>query len=66
MRCSGMSATAEPLQLLHIAGKGLVILGWVVLWRPLDNLLYEWWRPYRMAKTYEMFARLPLVLIAAK
>lgn len=23
--------------------EGLIILGWVALWRPLDTLLYEWW-----------------------
>lgn len=23
--------------------EGLIIVGWVALWRPLDTLLYEWW-----------------------
>ena len=27
----------------QILREGLVIIGWVALWRPLDLLLYEWW-----------------------
>jgi hypothetical protein len=42
--------------------EGLVILGWVVLWRPLDNLLYEWWAPQRMARAYSRFAEIEVVL----
>ncbi len=26
-----------------IAGEGLLILGWVALWRPTEALLYDWW-----------------------
>lgn len=42
--------TMAELTLLLSAGhvrqilrEGLVIIGWVALWRPLDVLLYEWW-----------------------
>ena len=27
----------------QIVREGLVITGWVAMWRPLDVLLYEWW-----------------------
>jgi hypothetical protein len=23
--------------------EGLIILGWVALWRPMEIFLYEWW-----------------------
>ncbi len=26
-----------------IAGEGLLILGWVAMWRPTEALLYDWW-----------------------
>lgn len=42
--------------------EGLVIMGWVVLWRPLDTLLYEWWEPRRMARAWTRFAEVELVL----
>jgi hypothetical protein len=42
--------------------EGLVIIGWVVLWRPLDTLLYEWWAPRRMARAWNRFAGVELIL----
>jgi hypothetical protein len=29
--------------LLEIVHEGLVISGWVAMWRPLELLLYDWW-----------------------
>lgn len=37
----------------HALREGLIITGWVVLWRPLDALLYEWlplWRARRVCR----------------
>jgi hypothetical protein len=28
---------------LRLVREGLVITGWVALWRPLDAMLYDWW-----------------------
>jgi hypothetical protein len=33
-------AVTHFTQILH---EGLVITGWVAMWRPLEILLYEWW-----------------------
>jgi hypothetical protein len=54
----------EPLPYLlnRWLSEGLMILGWVVLWRPLDNLLYEWWAPHKMARTWSSFAEIEVVL----
>ena len=27
----------------HIVPEGLTILAWVVMWRPLESLLFDWW-----------------------
>ena len=27
----------------RIANHGLIIMGWVALWRPIEALLYDWW-----------------------
>ena len=32
-----------PILDRSIAGEGLLILGWVALWRPTEALLYDWW-----------------------
>ena len=38
-----------------VAKEGLVIVGWVAMWRPLEIYLYDWW-PLRAEQT--MFSRL--------
>ncbi len=39
----------------QIVREGLVITGWVAIWRPLDVLLYEWWPVVRQRR---LFARI--------
>jgi hypothetical protein len=42
-----------PEFVIFLLSTGFGILAWVVLWPPLDNLLYEW-RPYRHSqRVYE-------------
>jgi hypothetical protein len=36
-----VSLPAGPLR--RIVREGLVITGWVTMWRPLEVLLYDWW-----------------------
>jgi hypothetical protein len=31
------------LHVRQILREGLVIIGWVAIWRPLEVLLYDWW-----------------------
>lgn len=41
-----LAELAQGIGNLHIRGivrEGLVITGWVAMWRPLDVLLYDWW-----------------------
>jgi hypothetical protein len=35
------TASAEPL--LKLLREGILIGGWVAMWRPLEILLYDWW-----------------------
>lgn len=38
-----VAASSLPPQLRQIVREGLVISGWVALWRPLELLFYDWW-----------------------
>ena len=41
-----LAELASSLPLGHareIVREGLVITGWVAMWRPLEVLLYDWW-----------------------
>lgn len=41
---------------LKILREGLIIIGWVALWRPLDVLLYDWWPQVTDRKYLEKIA----------
>jgi hypothetical protein len=34
---------ASPSMLAHYVAEGLLIVGWVAMWGPLDIFLYGWW-----------------------
>lgn len=44
--------------LLQIGQEGLLIIGWVAMWRPLEILLYDWWPVRRRRRTYENLSRM--------
>ena len=37
----------------RIVDEGLLILGWVAMWKPLELLLYDWWPGLRKKRTYD-------------
>ena len=39
----------------HFIEEGLIIVGWVALWRPLEIFLYDWWP---LTDTRELYKRL--------
>jgi len=48
--CLGLATTIAdeppPTRLLTMAKEGLIIVGWVSIWRPVEVLLYDWWPIY--------------------
>ncbi len=43
--------------LSSIIAEGLIIVGWVGMWKPISNMLYDWW-PLRKEKTiYEKISK---------
>jgi hypothetical protein len=38
-----LTTSLAPGALREILREGLIITGWVAMWRPLDVLLYDWW-----------------------
>jgi hypothetical protein len=38
-----LTAAISPGHVRQILREGLVITGWVAMWRPLEVLLYDWW-----------------------
>ena len=44
-------------RLLH---EGVLIMGWVALWRPLEILLYDWWPVLRDLRLYRRISEVPV------
>src|SRR5690606_23821292 len=40
--------------------EGLLIIGWVALWRPVEIFLYDWWPIRRQQRRFEAIARMPV------
>jgi hypothetical protein len=52
-------------QLLAAAGaevvsEGLLILGWVAMWRPVEIFLYDWWPEFARRRLFTRIARMPI------
>jgi hypothetical protein len=43
--CSMLAAGIEGLEQIgwRVLREGLIILGWVAMWKPIDLFLYQWW-----------------------
>jgi hypothetical protein len=44
--------------LVHIFQEGLLILGWVAMWRPLEIFLYDWWSIYNRKKVFDKLSHM--------
>ncbi|MFG1348502.1 hypothetical protein [Xanthobacter autotrophicus] len=49
--------------LAGFAAEGLLILGWVALWRPMEIFLYDWWP---IARQRSLFRRLAAAEVAVR
>jgi hypothetical protein len=46
----------------EIAEEGLLIVGWVAMWRPLEIFLYDWRPIWRRCRLYAKLARIPVTV----
>ena len=49
----------------QILQEGLLILGWVAMWRPLQIFLYDWWPVRHHRRLYRKLAVIPVRVLAA-
>ena len=52
--------------ILEIAAEGLLIVGWVAMWRPLEIFLYEWWPIRRRCQVLAKLSRIPVTVRETK
>jgi hypothetical protein len=46
--------------LTHIFQEGLVIIGWVAMWRPVEIFLYDWWSIKNNQRLYEKLSQMTI------
>lgn len=49
-----------------VFAEGLLLIGWVALWRPVEIFLYDWWPIRRQQKRFESIARMPVEIISER
>lgn len=42
---------------IRMISEALLIFGWVSMWKPISNILYDWWPIYDMKRTYEKISK---------
>lgn len=47
-----------------IIGEGMLIIGWVAMWRPLEIFLYEWVPIRRRCRVLAKLAKMPVIVQA--
>lgn len=60
--CLSLRSSLEAAGVSELITEGLLIIGWVALWRPVEMLLYDWWPLLRRARRLEAIARMPVEL----
>ena len=48
--------------LAQTLAEGLMVIGWVALWRPVEMYLYDWWPLRRESRLLERLSRMPVSL----
>ena len=43
---------------MNIVAEGLIIGGWVAMWKPISNLLYDWWPVRKEKRIYEKISKM--------
>lgn len=56
MVARGIVTSLLPGRAPRVLDEGLIILGWLALWRPSEALVYGWIGPYRKRRMYERLA----------
>ena len=55
-----ITAVLGVAPLARFFSEGLIILGWVANWRPLEIFLYDWWPLVQRRRLYQRLAAAPI------
>jgi len=58
----GLATWFGPSNLAQVIREGLIIGGWVAMWRPLEVFLYDWWPIRAEARLYDRLGRMAVTI----
>lgn len=61
---SEMAAQIEHGTIARILQEGLLIMGWVAMWRPVQIFLYDWWPLRLQRRVLEKLQQIPIEIRA--
>lgn len=44
----------------NVAKEGFTLIGWVAMWKPINEFLYGWWPQLELVKTYKKLSQVPI------
>lgn len=50
----------------RVLHEGLMIIGWVAMWKPLEILLYDWWPILAERRLFDRLSRVPVRIVDDK
>jgi hypothetical protein len=53
----GQGVVAQVLE------EGLLIIGWVAMWRPIEIFLYDWWPIFQQRQVFKKLSRVPVQIL---
>lgn len=62
---SAIALIGDP-NLARVVSEGLLILGWVANWRPIELFLYDWWPIMRRRRLYMRLAAASVELVGER
>lgn len=58
--CLSLRRSLAAVAGYEVLAEGLLIIGWVALWRPVEIFLYDWWPIRRRQRRFEAIACMPV------
>lgn len=60
---AALAPWAETHTAVSIFREGLIICGWVAMWRPIQTFLYDWWPILGDRRLFDRLSRMPVQVV---
>ena len=60
---AALAKWTDAFEASAVLREGLIICGWVAMWRPIQTFLYDWWPILGERRLFDRLARMPVQII---